>query len=113
MVAAIAVAESHGCSGDPVVVPAADDVAVSGLLLAIQDAVDAVIDGRAITRADPPWTSRATVAGSAVPAVRVGDGGRWNVESGRIRYEVVSCPFDRVPVVRQVLPESHSVEKRR
>lgn len=54
---------------------------------------DAVIEGRAITRADPPWTYRATVGVSAVPAVRVGDGGRWNVESGRIRHEVGLVPF--------------------
>jgi hypothetical protein len=59
---AISVADYHGSIGDPVVVQATDDIAVTGVTITIRDAADAVIEQGAATLADGQWTYRATVA---------------------------------------------------
>ena len=71
VVDAISVADYHGFIGDPVVVRATDDVAVSGVTVALRDAADAVIEQGAATLADDRWTYRATVAVPAGQAVMV------------------------------------------
>ena len=71
VVDAISVADYHGIIGDPVVVRATDDVAVSGVTVTLRDAADAVIEQGVATLADDRWTYRATVAVPAGEAVMV------------------------------------------
>ena len=71
VVDAISVADYHGFIGDPVVVRATDDVAVSGVTVTLRDAEDAVIEQGPATLADDRWTYRATVAVPAGQAVMV------------------------------------------